>query len=400
MEKFLFSLVLIACWLFSSGSANGQCTLNPPLDLGGDIVACAGSTITLDAGPGYASYIWSTGATSQTITVTSSGMYFIRVEDSAACVGTDTVILAITDDLNVDFPDQILVCAGDSIELDAGNGQFTYEWQDGTTDQILPVFAAGTYWVTITNFIGCKASDTVEVIYTQNPQLVLDQDTTVCEGDFAIFDAGEGYQSYIWSNGFVGQTLSVGTAGSYTVIVTDSIGCSSEFLDEADLTVVPIPNAPTLAWDGNILTASGGFSYQWFFEGSLISGVTGSSYEPTQVGNYTVTSVSAEGCVSPPSSPRLVIFTVTDDQIVQVFTPNNDGINEVFYIENIDLIPNSLLIVKNRWGQEVYRSEEYANDWTGVSSDGKTLPEGTYFYILEIRNGTEDNFSGFVEIRR
>lgn len=79
------------------------------------------------------------------------------------------------------------------------------------------------------------------------------------------------------------------------------------------------------------------------------------------------------------------------------FSPNNDGINDHFTIEGIELFPNNELRVFNRWGNQIFSQKGYKNNWNG-SWDGADLPDGTYFYIL--KDGEGRNYSGFVQINR
>ena len=79
------------------------------------------------------------------------------------------------------------------------------------------------------------------------------------------------------------------------------------------------------------------------------------------------------------------------------FSPNGDGVNDHFVIEGLEQFVQHRLLVYNRWGTLVYESENYQNDWTG-SWQGKALPSGTYYYILEY--GVDVRIQGRIEIRR
>ncbi|MEL6945290.1 MAG: gliding motility-associated C-terminal domain-containing protein, partial [Bacteroidota bacterium] len=88
---------------------------------------------------------------------------------------------------------------------------------------------------------------------------------------------------------------------------------------------------------------------------------------------------------------------------MNIFTgmsPNGDGINDVFFISNIDLFPENRLQIYNRWGHLVYEVEGYENDWNGTWK-GKLLPDGTYFYILTfLDKETEIVRKGSIELHR
>ncbi len=84
-------------------------------------------------------------------------------------------------------------------------------------------------------------------------------------------------------------------------------------------------------------------------------------------------------------------------KVFNAFSPNEDGHNDVFFVEGLDFFPNTALTVYNRWGNSVYSSKDYKNDWTGTFN-GNPAPDGTYFYIMRLENG--ESFTGYVQIQR
>ncbi len=93
-----------------------------------------------------------------------------------------------------------------------------------------------------------------------------------------------------------------------------------------------------------------------------------------------------------------VIITMVDLKIPNGFSPNNDGNNDYFEIEGLDLLENELIIF-NRWGVELYQSHNYQNDWNGKSKSGDDLPEDTYYYTLKIPSLNKD-LSGFIVLKK
>lgn len=93
----------------------------------------------------------------------------------------------------------------------------------------------------------------------------------------------------------------------------------------------------------------------------------------------------------------LATVEIIELTIPNVFTPNGDGVNDLFVIRGIELFPQHRLVIFNRWGNEIYRSDNYRNDWNGGS-----ISEGTYYYVLEVKthNGRWQTFKGFVTIIR
>ena len=98
-----------------------------------------------------------------------------------------------------------------------------------------------------------------------------------------------------------------------------------------------------------------------------------------------------------------VIFKVLENPdpffINNGFSPNGDGENDTFFINGLELYPDNHLLVFNRWGNVVFETDSYTNDWGGVNLEGKALPDGTYYYILDLGNGDEP-YAGFVLIFR
>jgi gliding motility-associated-like protein len=87
---------------------------------------------------------------------------------------------------------------------------------------------------------------------------------------------------------------------------------------------------------------------------------------------------------------------VVKPAINNVFTPNGDGKNDTWVINNLELFKENELFVYNRWGNEVYTTKNYRNNW-----DGSDLTEGTYFYILKVKDCEQwFEFNGYVTILR
>ena len=98
------------------------------------------------------------------------------------------------------------------------------------------------------------------------------------------------------------------------------------------------------------------------------------------------------------SAVTRVDVTVVDNQLIipNVFTPNGDGFNDVFEISGLDSYNKAEIIIYNRWGNEVYKSNSYANDW-----DGSDLNEGTYYYVIKLeKRGKSSVYNGWVLLKR
>ena len=134
----------------------------PTVALGPDQLLCNGQSITLDAGNPGSTYLWSTAANTQTINVTTPGVYIAVVIDPVGCEGSDTI--SITGSLlNVDLGPAQTICGNGGVILNAGNPGQSYAWSNGGTTQAIFVSTAGTYTVTVTDQQGCNATDNIQV---------------------------------------------------------------------------------------------------------------------------------------------------------------------------------------------------------------------------------------------
>jgi hypothetical protein len=269
----------------------------PDLVISGNLDICPGGTTILDASAGFASYSWSTGATDQTITVSSVGDYTVFVEDVNGCERSGSVTTVLATPPSPVISGVLSICPGELTTLDAGNGYDSYNWFDGETSQTITINNAGLYSVTVTNSNGCSGSVTATVSENTPPTPSISGGSGFCPGETLSLDAGAGYSSYNWSNGAISQTISVGTNDTYTVTVSDSNGCTG--LDSQDIEAFDPPMAPLISGeltfcDGNTTILSGSenlVSYAWS------TGATTSAIVVNGPGTFALTVVDNNGCV-------------------------------------------------------------------------------------------------------
>ncbi|MGB4849158.1 MAG: gliding motility-associated C-terminal domain-containing protein [Saprospiraceae bacterium] len=199
------------------------------VDLGDDIIACF--EYTIDPGLGDFHYVWSTGSTDPTITVNESGVYGLTITDGCM-VGFDNIQVDILGNIPVDVgPDSVLICEGETyeIELDDTNGE--YVWQDGSTDPSYSIASPGQYSVTYDD--GCaQSADTIEVDVLAPPgPFTLGSDTILCDNDeFEIsFDADLG--DFEWSDGSTESSYTLESEGTYALTISNSCGVESDEIE-------------------------------------------------------------------------------------------------------------------------------------------------------------------------
>ena len=287
-------------------------TLTPPsasITASGSTTICQGSKVTLTANSG-SSYLWSTGATTQSIDVSTPGDYRVTVKNELDCAATSEATRVIvnpipTSNLFISTSGSTTFCAGNSVLLTA-SWDGTYLWSNGATTKSIDARSSGNYTVTVTLTNGCSAtSPAIGVTVNQVAATITASGSTVlCQGGKVTLTASEG-SSYLWSTGATTRSIEVSTAGNYTVRVSNAKGCSSTS-SATTVIVSAFPPATitaggptTITQTGNVVLSANtgsGLNYQWFRNGVAINAATTSSYTTTLGGSYTVKVSNATGC--------------------------------------------------------------------------------------------------------
>lgn len=218
---------------------------NPSVDLGTDVAICQGSSVTLDAGTSGTSYLWSTTATSQTISVNTANEYWVEVTDSHGCVNRDTIVVSVNSLPTVTHSAIDPVCANaEPFTLTGGNPSGGDYSGTGVSSNMFDAETAGvgthtlTYLYTDSN--GCSNTTTVDVTVNALPVVDLGDNQSITEP--ITLDAGE-FASYIWQDNSTNRTFTVDATGLYSVTVTDVNGCQGydevyiTFLETLDVIV-------------------------------------------------------------------------------------------------------------------------------------------------------------------
>lgn len=331
---------------------------NTDVNLGADTTACG--SLTLDAGywPG-AGLTWSTGATTQMVTPTSSGTYSVDVVTACGTL-QDTIVLTISTPPVVNLGNDTLGCG--SYMLDAGSGGTSYLWSNSATTSTITVTTSGSYSVVVSDSAGCSGSDSVMVTIATPPTVNVGPDLLLCNGASATLDAGNPGSTYAWSNNQATQTISVNTAATYSVVVTDSNGCTGN-----DDVIVTTGMSPTAGFNFNVggaglsysftSTSSGATTYAWAFG----DGGTSIQQNPSHTyaaGNYTVTLVVTNDCGSDTTTQSVTVVGLANEFAngsVQVFPNPSNGQFRVTF--DLGIAEEVTLTVQNLAGQVIYHHE-------------------------------------------
>ncbi|HEX8548399.1 MAG TPA: gliding motility-associated C-terminal domain-containing protein [Cytophagaceae bacterium] len=406
--------------IFLNIIGNQAYTFNPSPDVN----VCAGSTVTLKSGitPGIGKKLWSTGAETETINVTQSGKYVVKIFDIPTVCDSkldtiiDTILVNINNPIVQLGPDQSK-CGG-CVTLSAGTQPpgSIINWSTGSKENTINVCTPGlnVITLTVTGPDNCSTSDEIRVDIKDNFTVDLGSDVLECAPTHTINARSFPGATYVWSTGETTSSIVVSNSGTYKVKIYNLNSCSAldTLTDEVKITFVsklPTPGAitevagPCVDKKFTIVPVEGVSKFQWSApEGWVITKqseteITVRIPEGTpRSGTISVRSTNeGENCGSELSSINTEVIDY-DIKRFNSFTPNNDGINDVWVVRNINLYPDNSLTILNRWGNEVYTKKGYNNEW-----DGSGLNEGTYFYKLNVNQcGQMRNYEGNVTLVR
>ena len=204
-------------------------------------ISCPGSndgqaTAIVSGGTGSYTYLWNTGATSQTIVGLSPGVYSVTVSSGNNCSREDSGLVSGSDDISLHVTGSNPSCPGSldgtaTATANGGVGPYTFSWNNGQSGATITGLDAGTYFVTLTDANGCQEVANITLINQSNLDLSVNSSGQVCQGSYtgnasAFVNGGTPPYTYQWSNGGNTQTISNLGPGNYSVTVTDWNGCT------------------------------------------------------------------------------------------------------------------------------------------------------------------------------
>lgn len=427
-------------------TATGNVNITQPLpiniNLSSNVTICDGAGTTLTTGasggtPGY-NYLWSTAETTASINVTpaASTNYSVVVSDANNCTIVATVSVTVSDPLAINaisVPGQI--CVGKTAMLSAGAtggmGANNFTWTPGGINTAtVNVNPTGTtvYTVSVTNTCGV-VSTTLEVVVNDLPVVAFSvDDPDGCPEHCVTFsNTTPNSSSLVWLFGDGNSSTAMPDAAhcysltgqySVTLTVTDANGCSNTLEKQNYITVFPEPVANFIAspQQTSILAPTVNFTNQslnsdawlWSFgdPGETTSTDEHTTFNYSNPGTYTVQLIATNsfGC-TPDTAWQLI--EVKEDYALYVpntFTPNGDGINELFMPLGMGLdIQTFEMYIYDRWGNLIYKTNDMYKGWDGRANGGQNIAQqDTYVWKIRVIDvlGNIHSLVGHVNIVR
>ena len=378
-------------------------------------ITCTTNTVNLSSTLGGMSYTWIppvgstiiSGVNSQTAIGQGAGVYSITVLNSStgcSVIATATVLSnSALPTLSVTSTSTLITCLSPTIGLTASSSNTnTISWitPTGTSTNPVTAFVAGNYIVSITDAIsGCTSTQTISVIGTTvAPTAIVAASSIMPCGTSTLVMAATSSQTsgvtYLWTgpnvvSGSASQNPTIGMTGLYTVVVTDTLtSCSSSAtvsVNQGSISAAfsadPLSGIPPLSVNFTDLSL-GAIGYSWDFGNGTVSTIQNPNTIYPNTGTFNVMLIITSGTCSDTAYTTIIVNDGFSLEIPNVFTPNNDGINDLFTIKSTGVKEISMQIF-NRWGEKMFEFTGPKAAWDGINSNGAKVSDGTYFYFVK-----------------
>ena len=370
--------------------------VKPVIATSGSTVFCADRTITLTA-PQNVAYQWTSGQTSQAITLNQSGNFAVRTTNQFGCTSVQSDVVTVQVNPLPQIPTvsatgSTTFCEGSSVTLNA-NSPVGVVWSSGQTEKSISVNRSGNYSVQARDQNGCISAYSPIVAVKVNalpatPTILANPSTVICEGDKVTLRV-EGPYSVSWSTGESTPQITTDKAGTYTARVQDANGCTSVQAGSASVELKPLPPPPTINAIGTYtlqaVASTNGTQFRWSVDNTLL-GFDTSTIKANKTGSYTSSS-------SIVYSPTLTCFSVPSTPLLFTVDPNNKGLSvypnpnpdKILTLETEQNLTNASITIYSLTGQVLLTTTVSTfNDRKVLSLTG--MPPGQYIIRVQATN--------------
>ena len=366
---------------------------------------CTGSSIQLWAA-GTGTFSWTGGSTNDSITVSTGGTYVVTVSTSCGSATDNITINELPLPVATISAVGTTFCIGDSIIL-TGAGGTSYLWQpSAASTSFISATTSGTYTLTASNSCGIDTA-TISVTTVNPPTAnITSGSPTICLGDSLALNASGG-GTYVWSTGETTNSITATIEGSYWVSTSNICGSDTALVNinvdsvmaffTNDIYTGTYPLTVNFT-NGSSSNASGFF---WDFgDGTTASGTfpANTFQEP---GTYVVTLsvTNSSGCTDTYSITIVVLENPSVLVVPNVFSPNNDGQNDLFFVTGT-YIQDFQCAIYDRWGLKMVNLSSITDRWDGRTAAGVLATDGTYYYIIKATGLDKKDYGtkGFIQL--
>ena len=374
----------------------------PPVLLNGETSVTLSVNLTDDH-----TYTWQkdgqlvAGATTPTLSVSEAGTYVATITNSIGCARQSASFSVVAAQTEISAE----ICQNEMttyrVSPDSVNGSAVrYRWlfddrtvREGSTVEY-GYSQAGSYTVTVEVLaadgrVTSRHQQAITVFDLPELSITTEGKRHLCPGETVTLVGNEGFAGYAWNTGETTATLTVAEAGTYSLTITTTDGCT--LTKDIEVRDVPNPEALITARSERVslgdtlqLTASGGDTYQWQpATGLSDTTVANPIARPLVTTTYTCVLTTNDGC-SVTAEYTVYVDRSLDVKPRKIFSPTNN----TWLIDKMELYPDCRLTLFNRQGAKIFERENYSNDnpWDGTSNNGQIVPAGVYFYLINCGN--------------
>lgn len=289
-----------------------------------------------------------------------------------------------------------IICPENSALLTAKYSSFdTVKWMHTDIDtSALKVDKPGKYRMVATTYHGCKDTADIEIRQYEKTIPEMSDDTIVCKNSEVILDAGTLFKRYKWNTGDTTSYISVNKSGKYHVDLIDFNNCTS--VGESNVAQVEVPDilVNDTVYNSILKINANGGTKPYIYSLDGVYYTTNNTFINLKQGEYNVFVKDSNNCISESS----INIEVMDLGVQKLFSPNNDGMNEVWKPENLSDHEDAEVTVFDRYGRKIIQFVMNDDGWDGTYK-GKRLPSDTYWYYIDLKNGTPP-YTGKFLLRR
>lgn len=290
------------------------------------------------------------------------------------------------------------ICVNSSLLLQSPINNVSNTWEDGSTTATHSVSLPGNYWLRITDANGCSHADTVNIQDKPLPAVYLGNDTVLCNDQALTLQVNDNsIETYKWHDGTGLPSFVVKEPGKFYVTVTGNNGCSNSDtinISYANSPVVDLGNGGVICPNSPVIIDPqlSNVSYLWQ------DGSTGPTYTVTAPGVYSLTATNFCGPTTASVEFKEGLCRLL---IPGAFTPNSDGLNDLFRVKYTEFIRTFRLTVFNRWGLKVFETTDPTRGWNGKYKNRDQEP-GSYVWVITYTDlgGKTENAKGSVLLIR
>lgn len=384
----------------------------PSLVVSNDTLICTIDTIQLLAladPAGSVSWtpdvsISNTGSFTPAVSPDISTTYYVTYTDTLNCTARDSVRVNVISQVNLTLSDDTTICRGDAITLSASSNGLYYEWTPASTlnnagspnPVATPTDAVTVYTVKAGVSANCFTTGQVTITTVPYPAANATGDTSICLGGSAFLNATGG-SIYSWTPPVFLSSANIpdptvqnpGTSVRYIVRVTDVLGCPKPTFDTVFVNVIEVranagPRDTSVVFGQPLrLNATGGSIYQWTPPTWLSNpNISNPVSLPENDIEYIVRVTDGPGCTGQDTIFVRLYRLPAGLQVPTAFSPNGDGLNDVFKPIPLGMLSVDLFRVYNRWGEMVFSTSQIGRGWDGTFR-GSPQSGGTYVWYVE-----------------